>query len=74
MNSFRSIQLSTEEKEALRGRLLKMESVTPILSDPKFCALIASLGVQQEVAKFHLTGTTQFQTSGATRFHESGPT
>ncbi len=49
MNSFRSIQLSTEETEALRGRLLKMESVTPVLSDPRFCALIASLGIRQEV-------------------------
>ena len=46
---FRSFRLNPEEVEALRVELLQLPAVTPILSESKLPALIAALGVQQEV-------------------------
>jgi len=49
MNSFRPILLSPEEIEVLRGKLLSLDSVVPILSKPKLTSLISALGIHQEV-------------------------
>lgn len=46
---FRVYQPSPEEIEMLRGRLLQLPAVTPILAEPKLASMIAALGIHQEV-------------------------
>lgn len=46
---FRKFQLTLEEIEILRRKLLQLPVVSPFSSDPKFAALLAALGIHQEV-------------------------
>lgn len=47
------IQITPEEKEALRSRFLDTPEIVPLASDPKFFALVTALGIQQEIGTIH---------------------
>lgn len=48
-DQLRSFQIAPEEIEVLRGRLLLFPVITLFSSEPKFAALMAALGIHQEV-------------------------
>ena len=53
MNSYCSVNLKPLEIQALKVKLLKLAPVTPLLAEPKFAALVAALGIQQEVGSLN---------------------
>lgn len=46
---FRVFKPSAKEIENLRGRLLQLPEVTPLLTEPKLASIIAALGIHQEI-------------------------
>ena len=51
--NYKSIYISTEEKEILRGKFIKLPDVVPFSSDPKYFSRLAALGIHQEIGTIH---------------------
>ncbi len=49
MSELSPIELSAQELAHLRGELLALPPVTPIVAEPKLTATLAAIGIQQEV-------------------------
>jgi hypothetical protein len=66
MSGLKAIELSAEEAQNLRGRLLQLAPVTPILDEPVLTSILASYGIQQEV------GTVNDEMARFIYDHDSG--